>query len=605
MNQNNQKSDINQHILNIVTPSGIDYDATHVSIGENYGMILTISRYPINGVDYGWLSSLCNLEGSMTAVEYRYVDSQKVVEALNKKISEDNTELTLKKDESEIQQLKQKIKSVKELIHRLAVQKEPVGYINIMIYIQAADKKDFEYRYKQISGRVAVAGCNLRCLKYKQLQALSCISPYGIPDRLVSNMGARPMPLSTFVGGFPMASSGINDAGGYFLGRTKEGRLIILNMWQRNKDRTNSNWFISGIPGVGKSSFLKDVLIREYAFGTKIIILDIEKEYVDLALQPDINGAVLRCAGGEMGRVNPLQIRFTPKITEEDMEEGENIEDFLQYDEEYGLSDMALHIQNLRTFHKIYFGSKEFTRDIKTALEECLIEAYNQKGIYWDTDISGLQPDEFPIYSDVYAINEEKRKQKNLSDYQKSKHDKLRDMLYPLAKGADQFLWNGATTLDLSSDFIVFDTSKLMELDDNVKNAQLFNLQMLGWHEMSKNRNEKVLLVADEGYNYADPEYPEMMKFFRNTCKRDRKYEGSLMFITHSLVDILDPAVKRLSQAIIDTACYKFIMGYVATGILIIITIVVGAVFKDEISTFVTSFITNATQQAAANFFTT
>lgn len=44
---------------------------------------------------------------------------------------------------------------------------------------------------------------------------------------------------------------------------------------------------------------------------------------------------------------------------------------------------------------------------------------------------------------------------------------------------------------------------------------------------------------------------------------------------------------------------------YVATGILIIITIVVGAVFKDEISTFVTSFITNATQQAAANFFTT
>ena len=33
------------------------------------------------------------------------------------------------------------------------------------------------------------------------------------------------------------------------------------------------------------------------------------------------------------------------------------------------------------------------------------------------------------------------------------------------------------------------------------------------------------------------------------------------MFITHSVVDILDPAVKRYGQAIIDNACYKLIMG--------------------------------------------
>ena len=65
----------------------------------------------------------------------------------------------------------------------------------------------------------------------------------------------------------------------------------------------------------------------------------------------------------------------------------------------------------------------------------------------------------------------------------------------------------------------------------------------------------------DEGYLFVDPDYPDMMKFLRNISKRARKYEGGLMFITHSVVDILDPAVKRYGQAIIDNACYKLIMG--------------------------------------------
>lgn len=44
---------------------------------------------------------------------------------------------------------------------------------------------------------------------------------------------------------------------------------------------------------------------------------------------------------------------------------------------------------------------------------------------------------------------------------------------------------------------------------------------------------------------------------------------------------------------------------FIAAGVLIIIVIGVGVGFKDEIAAFVTAFITNATQQANANFFTT
>lgn len=555
------QNDVNQHILNIITPSGIDHDNTHANIGENYGRIMTISRYPVEGMDYGWLAPLCNLEGTSTTVEYRYVDSSKVIEVLNRQISDDRADRDVKKDESEKQQLDQAIKSEQEMIHRLAVLNEPVGYVNIMIHIQAATKQDFENRYKKVSARVAVSGCNLRCLKYKQLLALESMAPYGIPKREVSNMGARPMPLSTLIGGFPMAANGIYDPNGYFIGKTRDGKLIILNMWMRNKDRVNSNWYISGLPGVGKSSFLKDIFVREFAFGTKIMIFDIEEEYTDLAKDPDINGEIIDCAGGPRGRINPLQVRYTPRVTEEDLEKGEKIEDFVQYDENLGVSDLALHIQNLRIFFKLYFGAADFTVGIRAALEECLIEAYKKKGILWDTDISKLKPDDYPIISDVYEIVLQKCKESNLSEYKRSNYDKLKDMLYSAAEGADKYIWNGPTTVTTKTKFIVFNTSKLMDLDEKVRNAQFYNLEMYGWHEMSKDRTEKVLLAADEGYNYVDPEYPELMKYFRNVSKRDRKYEGSLMFITHSVVDILDPAVKRFGQAIIDNACYKFIMG--------------------------------------------
>ena len=103
--------------------------------------------------------------------------------------------------------------------------------------------------------------------------------------------------------------------------------------------------------------------------------------------------------------------------------------------------------------------------------------------------------------------------------------------------------------------------SKLLEVDENVKRAQFMNITMWAWQQMSYDRTEKVLLGVDEGYLFVEPEYPDLGRFLRNISKRDRKYEAGLLFITHSVVDLLDPAVKRLGQAIIDNACYKFIMG--------------------------------------------
>ena len=557
-----KKQNINRHILNVITPSGIDYDKNSASVGDNEGKIYAVTKYPTEGVDYGWLAPLCNLEGSSTVIEYRYTDSGNMTSVFNKRIRDLKTEKDTTKDQSVKLQLDKAIDDLNEMIKRISVMREPVGYINVMIHVQDTSQKELNERIKRVNSVVqGVCGCNLRPLKYKQLYAMECMAPYGIPNQMVANIGQRNVPISSFIGGFPMANTSIYDPLGYFIGEALlNNALIVLDMWKRGGDRTNSNWFISGVPGVGKSTFVKLILLMEYAFGTKIIVFDPEQEYIRTAKYPSVNGNVINGAGGK-SIINPLQIRKAPRVTVEDLDENEEIEKYYVYEDDNGISDMAFHIQSLRIFFKLYFGAKAFDTSIETALEKCLIETYEKFGITWDTDITKLAPEQFPILSDLYATVEEKCKDKNLSDYRKNTYDKLIDLLYKAVYGADQFMWNGHTTMSADSLFNVINASNLVEADEKVKRAQFFNITMWAWQIAAFDRKEKVLMAWDELYLFLDPEYPELMKYLRNVSKRLRKYEGSLMVITHDSNDVLDPEIRRFGQAIIDNSCYKFIMG--------------------------------------------
>lgn len=551
--------EINENILNIIASAGVDYDSMHTSLGENVGKVYVVTRYPYSN-DYGWLAPLCNLEGTSTQIEYHYTEPSRLIDVYDKRINELEGNKGTLKNQSEKEINDKAIADLKKLIKKLSVEQEPVGYICILLHVQDTNEERLNERIKRVSSVVSIQGCNMKLLKYKQGKALKAIAPYGIPLDEVSRIGMRPMPISTFLGGFPMANPGLNDEGGYYLGKTTNNRLVILNMWLRGKDRTNSNWAIFGPPGIGKSTFLKFLLMLEYAFGTKIIMFDPEEEYSELARKPEISGEVINCAGGSKGRINPLQARKTAVVREEDLEEGELLEDYLLFDEERP-SDLALYIQQLRVFFTLYFGKEEFTAGISAILEQALIELYEDFHITMDTDVSTIPNDKWPIAENLYEKIEAKSKDPNLSDYRRNNYEELLDLLYSMAKGSDSYIWNGPTTLNPGTDFVDLIISSLLDADDRVKRAQFYNIMSWAWNELSKDRAQKVLFGVDEGYLVVDPEYPDIMKYLRNMNKRLRKYEGGLMFITHSVVDVLDPEVKRYGQAIIDNACYKFIMG--------------------------------------------
>ena len=548
---------VNENLLNIISPAGIDFNSTHTSLGENIGKIFVISKYPFTA-DYGWLAPLCNLDGTSTTIEFQYTEPDRLIKIFDARIKELRTNQGVLKNDSEKKVNEKAISDLDRLIERISVQQEPVGYVNIMLHVQDLNEDKLQERIKKVSAMVGIQGCNLKLLKNRQGIALKAVAPYGIPDPDVSNVGLRNMPISTFIGGFPMANPGLNDDGGYYLGRTTNKRLVIINPWLRGKDRTNSNWYIQGVPGVGKSTALKNIFLMEYAFGTKLIIMDPESEYTEMTRHPDVNGDVINCAGGENGRINPLQARKTAVVGAADIEDSEQAEDYQAFSEQE--SDLALYIQQLRSFFKCYFGKEAYTSGIRSVLEECLIDLYRDFGIDWDTDIESVPNDRWPIMPDLYKKVEEKKQEEGLSNFRRENLEELHSLLFSVGEGADR-LWNGPTTLEAKADFVDLDIKSLLEVDDNVKRAQLYNIVSWAWTELSKDRKQKVLFGIDEGYLISEPDYPEIIKYARNMSKRLRKYEGALMFITHALVDILDPAVRRYSQAIIDNACYKFIMG--------------------------------------------
>lgn len=137
----------------------------------------------------------------------------------------------------------------------------------------------------------------------------------------------------------------------------------------------------------------------------------------------------------------------------------------------------------------------------------------------------------------------------------------LKTYLNSVAKGADKGLWNGYTTLAPNSNFIVLDTKALMNMGGNILSAQYYNILTWCWEVMSRNPKERVMLVADECWIMIDPRVPQSLQFLRNVEKRARKYEGSVVVGTQSIVDFLDPSVKMYGQSVLDLPSIKLLFG--------------------------------------------
>lgn len=535
---------VNTSLLNVITPMGLEFSRNGLIIGEQAAKLYGVIQYPPKA-NVGWLSSLTNLPSTMVSIGFQPIDNSALITAISKSITQNRSMADSAKDPLTRQRAEKAATDGENIMLQIDQHGETVGLMNVTVMPFANDDKLFARTCRRVENTFSLMRCKIRTLAHLQKDSLRHLSPMYPAQEALENILNRIMPMSTFVGGFPFASSGFNDGSGYYLAKDASGGLIIIDPWKRGGDRTNSNIVVMGVAGVGKSTTVKHIALSEYMKGTKVIFIDPESEYKELCQQ--LGGDWINAGGGSSGKINPLQIRPAPRDEEDE-------EHPLYKDEGHGMSDMALHLKNLEIFFNLYIPDLNMMQ--KAVLKQCLIELYNQFHINWTTDITKLQSIDFPTFADLYQLIQ--YKEQIVGDYV---YKELSLLLYDIAHGGDSFLWNGHSTIQTHSRCICLDTHSLQNTSDNIKRTQYFNLLSWCWEQMSQDRAERVLLICDETYLMIDPQVPQSLVFLRNVEKRSRKYEAALAIISHSVVDFLAPEIKMYGQALLDIPCIKILMG--------------------------------------------
>lgn len=543
-----QEQDVqNSALLNVITPVGLEFQKNSLSIGENLGKVYGLIRYP-QKVEVEWLSKITNIPATIVSIGFKPVDNATLISAISRSVVQQRGFAEGAKDPLSRQRAEKAAEDGEKIIMQIDREGETVGLMSVQVCPIAKDDKTFKKVCRRAESVVSVMKCKMRIIPNLQQECFRHLSPSFPNSGKMESILQKIVPMSTFVGGFPFASSGFNDGAGYYFAQDSSGGLVIVDVWKRGGDRTNSNFVVMGNSGVGKSTAIKHIIMSEYMKGTKILVVDPESEYKDLCY--NLGGDWINAVGGAGGRFNPLQVRPSPRD-----DEGEKEADRLYRDEGYGMNDLALHMKNLEIFFSLYIPS--LTDMQKAVLKKCLVELYQQFHITWDTDVAELKPTDFPVFSDLYKLVKEK------ADTEKDRqaYADLSLLLYDIAEGSDSFIWNGHSTIATDSPFICLDTNALQETSDSIKRTQYFNLLTYCWEQMSRNREERVLLICDEAYLMIDQKVPQSLVYLRNVMKRARKYEGALGIISHSVIDFLSESIKQYGQALLDIPCYKLLMG--------------------------------------------
>lgn len=535
-----------QALLNVITPMGMEFSKNGLVVGEQEGRVLGLIKYP-QSVPVGWLARLTNLPGSIASLTYTPTDPGKLMQAVNRNISISRGIAAGAKNALEELRAARSADNGERILEEMEGKGQSVGILTTCLLPLGDDERNFKLAVRRAETAAGVLRGKVRNLATIQKQGFKQISPTFPSQKGIEEICGCMVPLSTFIGGLPFSTSGYNDGSGYYMGQTPDGNLIIVDTWKRGNDRTNSNMVLMGDSGSGKSTTMRHIIFSEYMIGVKILIIDPEREYRDTCR--NLGGDWINTGGGRGGRINPLQVRPVPRDEDDESEK-------LWRDEGNGMGDLALYMQNLDIFFGLYIPSLSDMH--KAHLRRTLVELYAEHGITWETDVTRLKNEDFPILSDLHALIERKAKAKKADS---PVYEELSVLLYDIAHGADSFLWNGHTTIESASQCVCLDTHELQGASDNVKRAQYFNVLNWCWSEMSQDRSQPVMLVCDEAWLMIDPHVPQSLIFLRNVEKRARKYESAVAVISHSVVDFLDPQIKMYGEAVLQQTNIKILMG--------------------------------------------
>ena len=535
---------INRSFKERIAPKGLKISEKDLILGDAYVSVVTLISYP-SMVNIGWLGAVANIHHTRMVMTISPTNTQEISNTLKRSMSELKSKMLNINDYNDQILFNNQMQDFVELVNRIDREHEKFSILTVNFLCYGETKEEMEKTKKELKSTLSAYGLGGADLMFEQERSLKMCLPTMYSD--LEKQYGLPIPMMTTASSFPFIFQNLQDDGdAIMLGNDALGGLLFFDLWKRTNKRNNSNAVIIGKSGSGKSTLIKKLIRGAWCRGSKVIVIDPEREFKDLC--ENVGGCWVDCGTGTSGIINPLEVRRS--TDDDDKDNSVN-------------NDLSKHFQTFRTFIKYYL--QDLNAYELTKIEEILIEVYRDKGIDFETDLSKLSSEDYPIMQDLYN-----KTKSTLDDAKKNKEarnvveslEKICSMIKRATIGADSRIFNGTSSIkvDQNNDFIVLDIHSLVDSDDGILKTQFFNILSWCWNEISKNRDEQVILVCDESHLLIDPNNKDGIDFLKRTSKRIRKYNGSLWTISQNLADYCSAGLERYGQVIIDNSAYIMIM---------------------------------------------
>jgi len=529
-----------------VAPKGLQFNPVDFNISDKYATILTVISYP-RYVQDGYLADITTIPGVKVVIKHIPVPMSILRKMLNKELADLRARYQTEKDNTIVERINQDIGSLEDFIQQFTASQSRTFDFQMHLMVIADTKEELENRKLNLKTRLDSLEMKAIPLRFEQESVLKSILPVFDKQPVEDRIGTI-MPSPTMAAMYPFIFDSIKDEGlSTLLGVEFSGGVVLFNQFlyqiKKENNRNNANMIILGASGSGKSTSAKLMIRSHIRNGYQLVCVDPEGELTEMT--KNYGGEVIDLGkGGDYGMINPLEI-----VMDVDAEEYAS--------QGAGYSILTKTLQTLKAFMKYY--SPNIEEDVLTLFSELVLETYARFGIAYNTDFTHYKSEDFPIMQDVYITVASKLTTFTEKTHERDVLERLELKLRPLVKEL-QYYFNGHTTIDTTNEYLVFNIKEVMNSDENIRNALLFNVLKYAW-SLCLNPTKNTVLSVDEAHVLLGSKNELGAEFLAQVQRRARKYNTGTIIITQQPSDFIASNMIMHGKAIFDNASYYLVMG--------------------------------------------
>lgn len=464
-----------QDPLDLIAYSGLEEKPDHLYLDGLYLRNLLINGYPLVA-HLGWLDSLVNFnEDSDISYHLKEVDSLNALPKLQRKITElESTKRAMLRSGKIIgSEISDPLESAIDLRDKIQRGQEKLFQIAIYICLRADSLENLNKITKILEANLSARLFYSKTARFEQLEGLASVLPRA--EDLLSQK--RNLDSSSAALTFPFMSSELVQENGILYGVNKSNNsLVIIDRFSLN----NANSITFAQSGSGKSYASKVEILRQLMQGTKVIIIDPEREYA--ALSKSLGGSYIKLSTKSKQKLNPFDLATSQNTSQ------------------------AEHIQDLSAV--IGLMSDGLSAREKAALDKATMVIYKKMK-------------KTPLLEDLYE------------QLQKQGQFKLSERLEKYISGSLAEVFNAPTNINLNNRLVVFD---IKDLPDSLRQIMMLIVSNFVKNQVMLQPSRR-LLVIDEAWMMLENE--ESARFIAGLVRRARKYYLGVSIISQQANDFL------------------------------------------------------------------